>query len=95
MKELMSEEKIDAIGEYKTSLLFSEAEKSALDYATELTKDKKVRQETFTRLRTYYSEREVCEIAFLVASEHLINLSNIGLNIHLDMFCYISKRNRM
>lgn len=95
MKELMSEEKIDAVGDYKTSLLFTGAEKSALDYATELTKDKKVKQETFSRLLTYYSEREICEIAFLVASEHLINLSNIGLNIHSDMFCDISKRNRI
>jgi alkylhydroperoxidase family enzyme len=76
------------------SPLFTDAEKSALDYATELTKDKKVRQETFSRLRIYYSERQVCEIAFLVASEHLINLTNIGLNIHSDKLCDLSKRNR-
>jgi alkylhydroperoxidase family enzyme len=94
MKELMNEEKIDAVGAYKISPLFTDAEKSALDYATELTKDKKVRQETFSQLRIYYSERQVCEIAFLVASEHLINLTNIGLNIHSDMFCDLSKRNR-
>jgi alkylhydroperoxidase family enzyme len=94
MKELMNEEKIDAVGAYKMSPLFTDAEKSALDYATELTKDKKVRQETFSRLRIYYSERQVCEIAFLVASEHLINLTNIGLNIHSDKFCDLSKRNR-
>jgi alkylhydroperoxidase family enzyme len=94
MKELMNEEKIDAVGAYKMSPLFTDAEKSALDYATELTKDKKVRQETFSRLRIYYSERQVCEIAFLVASEHLINLTNIGLNIHSDKLCDLSKRNR-
>jgi alkylhydroperoxidase family enzyme len=94
MKELMNEEKIDAVGAYKMSPLFTDAEKSALDYATELTKDKKVRQETFSRLRIHYSERQVCEIAFLIASEHLINLTNIGLNIHSDMFCDLSKRNR-
>jgi alkylhydroperoxidase family enzyme len=94
MKELMNEEKIDAVGAYKMSPLFTDAEKSALHYATELTKDKKVRQETFSRLRIYYSERQVCEIAFLVATEHLINLTNIGLNIHSDKFCDLSKRNR-
>jgi len=92
MKELMSEAKIDAVAEYNTSPLFTDAEKSALDYATELTKDKKVKEETFSRMASYYSEREICEIAFVVASEHLINISNIGLNIHSDMFCDISKK---
>lgn len=95
LKEFMNEAKIDAVGEYNTSPLFSEAEKSALDYATELTKDKKVKPETFSRMAAHYSEREICEIAFLVASEHLINISNIGLNIHSDMFCDLSKRNKI
>jgi alkylhydroperoxidase family enzyme len=82
MKELMNEEKIDAVGAYKMRPLFTDAEKSALDYATEPTKNKKVRQEIFSRLRTYYSERQVCEIGFLVASEHLVNLTNCS--IHSD-----------
>jgi hypothetical protein len=40
----------------------------------------------------YYSEREVCEIVWLVASEHFYNMTNIGLNIHSDMLCDISKK---
>jgi hypothetical protein len=39
----------------------------------------------------HYSEREICEIAWLVANEHLYNLANIGLNIRSDMLCDISK----
>ena len=49
-------------------------------------------RETFARLAAHYSEREVCEIVWLVASEHLYNLTNIGMNIHSDMLCDISKR---
>jgi hypothetical protein len=63
-----------------------------LDYVTELTRDKKVNPETFHRLAGFYSQRAICEIVWLVASEHLYNMTNIGLNIHSDMLCDISAR---
>jgi hypothetical protein len=47
---------------------------------------------TFSSLSRHYSEREICEIVWLVASEHLYNMTNIGLNIHSDMLCDISRR---
>jgi hypothetical protein len=46
---------------------------------------------TFSRMSSHYSERQVCEIVWLVASEHLYNMTNIGLNIHSDMLCDISR----
>jgi alkylhydroperoxidase family enzyme len=79
--------RLDALGEYETSPLFSEAERAALDYATELTVDKSVLPSTFARLAQHFSEREICEIAWVVASEHLYNVSNHGLNIGSDGFC--------
>jgi alkylhydroperoxidase family enzyme len=94
IKESMNEAKFDALDEYKTNSLFNDAERAALDYAIELTRDKQVRQGTFNRLAGYYSEREICEIAWLVASEHLYNMANIGLNIHSDMLCDISRKSR-
>jgi len=87
----MNEARFDALDEYATSPLFTEAERAALDYVTELTKDKQVNPDTFARMAHYYSEREVCEIVWLVASEHLYNLTNIGLNIHSDMLCKIKR----
>jgi alkylhydroperoxidase family enzyme len=88
----MSEAKFDALEYYRTSLLFSNAERAALDFVTELTKDKKVNPNTFARLSGCYSEREICEIVWLVASEHLYNMTNIGLNIGSDMLCDISRK---
>jgi alkylhydroperoxidase family enzyme len=85
----MSEQKFDALEQYRTSPLFTDAERTALDYVTELTRDKQVNADTFARLAGYYSEREICEIVWLVASEHVYNLTNIGLNIHSDMLCAI------
>jgi alkylhydroperoxidase family enzyme len=88
----MNEGKFDAIEDYKTSPLFSEAERTALDYATQLTKDKKVDRQDFANLKRYFSERQICEIVWLVASEHFYNITNIGLNIHSDMLCQITGR---
>jgi alkylhydroperoxidase family enzyme len=77
----MSESKFDALVDYKTSPLFNEAERAALDYMTELTRNKRIEPETFNRLRKHYSEREICEIVWLVASEHFYNMTNRDLNI--------------
>jgi alkylhydroperoxidase family enzyme len=94
IKASMNEAKFDALEQYRTSALFTEAERAALDYVMELTKDKKVNPDTFARMSRYHCEREVCEIVWLVASEHLYNMTNIGLNIHSDMLCDISRRKR-
>jgi alkylhydroperoxidase family enzyme len=90
----MNQAKFDALEEYRTSPLFTDAERAALDYVTELTKEKKVNPDTFACMSRHYSERELCEIVWLVASEHLYNMTNIGLNIHSDMLCDISKKRR-
>ena len=92
IKASMNEAKFDALGEYRTSELFTEAERAALDYVTELTKEKKVSPDTFARLARHFSEREICEIVWLAASEHLYNITNIGLNIHSDMLRDISRK---
>jgi hypothetical protein len=92
IKASMNEAKFDALEQYRTSPLFTDVERAALDYVTELTKDKKVNPDTFARLSHHYSEREICEIVWLVANEHLYNLTTIGLNIHSDMLCDIIRR---
>lgn len=90
----MNQAKFDALDHYRSSSLFTEAECAMLDYVTELTAEKTVKPETFARLSSHYSEREICEIVWVVASEHLYNITNIGLNIHSDMLCDISRRKK-
>ena len=86
--------KLDALDRYRDSPLFSEAERAALDYVTELTRDKQVQPGTFAGMSRFYSERAICEIVWLVASEHLYNLTNLGLNIHSDMLCDIQRKKK-
>src|SRR5262249_27738037 len=58
IKQSMNEEKFDAIDDYQTSPLFTESDRAALDYVTELTRDKQMRPETFARLAQHFSERQ-------------------------------------
>lgn len=95
IKAAMNEAKFNALGEYKTSPHFNDAERAVLDYTTELTKDKKVNPDTFARMASHYTEREICEIVYIIASEHVYNITNIGLNIHSDMLCDISKQKKI
>jgi len=92
IKSSMDETKFNTLADYACSPRFTDAERAALDYVTELTRDKKVSPETFRQLSAYFSERAICEIVWLVASEHFYNMTNIGLNIHSDMLCDIAKR---
>jgi alkylhydroperoxidase family enzyme len=87
--------RLDAVPEFETNPLFTEADRAALDYARELTTEKAVAPATFARLSAYYSEREICEIAYLVASEHLANVTNLGLGVGSDGLCEISQQRRL
>lgn len=88
----MNQAKFDALDQYRASALFTEAERAALDYVTELTADKMVNPGTFAKMARHYSERVICEIVWLVASEHVYNMTNLGLNIHSDMLCNINRK---
>ena len=46
---------------------------------TELTRDKKVNPDTFARMARHYSEREICEIVWLAASERIFTTSRTSV----------------
>lgn len=84
--------KLDALHEYQISSLFSDKERAALDFATELTEHKHVSPDTFQTLSGHYSEREICEITWIVSTNHLFNINNLGLGIGSDRLCEINRR---
>jgi alkylhydroperoxidase family enzyme len=79
--------KLDAVNDYQANPLFSNKERAALEFATELTDNKHVSPETFATLSKYYSEREICEIVWIVSTNHLFNINNFGLGIGSDGSC--------
>jgi alkylhydroperoxidase family enzyme len=86
--------KLDALDDYRTSPLFDVRQRAALDYATDLTEHKHVSPDVFAVLSRHYSEREICDIVWLISSEHLYNLNNLGLNIGSDGLCQMGKGSR-
>ena len=92
LQKSTSEAKLDALDQYETSPVFSDAERAALDYATRLTRDKRVDPDIFHRLTEHFSDRAICEIVWLVASEHVYNMTNIALNIRSDGLCDLRRK---
>jgi alkylhydroperoxidase family enzyme len=85
-------DKFHALPEWRTSPLFSDAERAALAYADEATRHKKVSDETFAALRKHFSEREIVEITFVNALENFYNLLNLPLGIEDDGLCAIAEQ---
>jgi alkylhydroperoxidase family enzyme len=79
--------RFDELGDYRGSAQFSAAEKAALDYVTELTREHAVAPATFEALTRHFSEREICDLVYVVGTEHVFNLTNIGLGIGSDGLC--------
>jgi alkylhydroperoxidase family enzyme len=82
--------KVDSVADYRTSPLFDDSERAALDFATELTEHKHISPETFETLQRHFSEREICEIDWIVATNHLFNINNLGLGISSDGLCELA-----
>jgi alkylhydroperoxidase family enzyme len=92
IKDNKESEKFYHLDEFRTSSLYSEADKAALLFAGELTTEKKISDATFARAKQYFSDRELIEIAWLVSTEHYYNLMNIAFDIHSDNLCQVGKR---
>jgi alkylhydroperoxidase family enzyme len=91
VQEHLPLEKFHALPDWRTSPLFSDAERAALAYADEATRNKKVEDTTFATLRKHFSEREIVEITFLNALENFYNLLNLPLGIEDDGLCAIAE----
>ena len=88
----MTLEKFDALPEYRTSPLFSERERAALDYVDEATRTKRVSDTTFDAVRRHFNDREIVELTWLNALENYYNLINLPLGIGSDGLCAIAQR---
>src|SRR5262245_8656095 len=91
IREHLGLEKFNALSAYSTSSLFSERERSALAYAEEATRHKRVSDATFEDLRRHFSEREIVELTWLNAVHNYYNLINLPLEIESDGLCAIAQ----
>lgn len=78
----VTDEKIDALAEYATSQLYSEAERVALEYADCMTiTGREVSDELFARLRQFYNDDALVELTEIIAWENASSKFNRALRV--------------
>jgi alkylhydroperoxidase family enzyme len=75
-------EKLNALGDYAKSPLFTEPERVALEYADALTDTARdVDDALFARVRQHYSEEAIAELTMLIAWENASSRFNRALRV--------------
>ncbi|HEV7731746.1 MAG TPA: carboxymuconolactone decarboxylase family protein [Candidatus Binatia bacterium] len=88
----LSPEKLDATEHWRTSLLFTTAERAALAYVEEATQTKRASDDTFAALRAHFDDRQIVAITWINAVENYFNLLNGPLGIESDGLCAIAEQ---
>jgi alkylhydroperoxidase family enzyme len=94
VKHQLNLDKFYELQNYQNSPLFNAAERAALAFAEELTKNKQISDATYAEAQKHFTEAQLCEIAWLVATEHYYNLLNLAFNIHSDNLCQVRPKKR-
>ena len=78
----ISDEKLHALGEYLTSPLFTDRERTALEYADAMTiTGRDVDDALFERLRGLYRDDEIVELTIIIAFENSSSKFNRALRV--------------
>ena len=81
------QERFFQVSNFEASTLFSQKEKRALRFATELTLQKQVTDQTFSLCREVFSDEALIGIAWSVSAEHYYNLMNLAFRVESDGLC--------
>lgn len=90
-KRGVSDEKIDALADWRVSALFSDAEKLALDYAEAMTLNR-VDDALRARLKAAWPEDTIVELTGLIAFQNLSSKFNAALDVPAQGFCRLPGR---
>ena len=86
-------EKLDALPAFEQSPLFNGQERAALCYATEVTHSgRKIDEKIISRLRQYFDDQAIIELAALIAYQNMSSKFNAALGIPAHGFCDIRTR---
>jgi alkylhydroperoxidase family enzyme len=78
----VSTEKIDALHDYGTSPLFTDAERVALEYADAMTETRRdVDDALFARVRQHYDDDTIAELTMIIAWENSSSRFNRAFRI--------------
>ena len=93
MSDGASFEKIQAVGAFRESPLFTEGERAALAYAEAVTATPTaVTDAVFEPLRAHFSVAQIVELAVTIATEHFRAKFNTALGIQAQGLCVLPAR---
>jgi alkylhydroperoxidase family enzyme len=84
IRQKLGTRKFDALASWRTSDVFTPAERAALAYVEEATLSRKVSDATFAELAKHLDERGIVELTLSNAIENFYNLVNVPLEIESD-----------
>jgi alkylhydroperoxidase family enzyme len=83
--------KIRELPSFRTSALFDERERVALELGERMTAaGQAVDEEFFARLRRHFSEAETVELVAIVGFENMRSRMNIALGVEAQGFCLLA-----
>lgn len=88
----ISPEKFRQLPDYGSSPHYLPAEKAALAYVEELTRQVEVSDETFAALQEHWTNREIIEITYAAAVENFLNRLVKPLGIGSDELCTLENQ---
>jgi len=88
LKRGVAMEKVQAVADWRTSELFDERERAALDYAEAVTdSNRQVDDELVRRLRDFFDEDGAIELTGLIAFQNMSSKFNSALAVPPQGFC--------
>jgi alkylhydroperoxidase family enzyme len=86
------EEKLAAVATWRTSKLFNETERVALEYAERITyTDQKVDDAFFARVKQHFTEAQIVELTAAIALENFRSKFNPTLGVEAQGFCVLPR----
>ena len=95
MKQFERQERFFEVSRFEESELFSQKERLALRFATELTHHKHVSDKTYAQCQQLFSDEELIGIAWTVAIEHYYNIINGAFGIESDGLCRLPDQRKV
>jgi len=95
IKRTDSDEKLQALSDWKTSALFLDSEKAALHYAEGMTSTPcQVDDACFHALQNHFDEKAIVELTALIAFQNMSSKFNTALAIAPQGFCRVNITNK-
>jgi AhpD family alkylhydroperoxidase len=77
----LGKERFRDLPEFRTSPHYSEAERAALAFTEEVTRERKASDATFAALRPHFDDRQIVELAWLNAIGNFYNFQAVALEL--------------